>query len=181
VTSATIETTTPTYSWTTVVGSLTSVGGLIIMAVCIYASVSHRTEAGFAPIPNGLAALACAMTLGGLVLVLFRILHADREEMMRRLEVMDKKLNNVWGIAATTSLEAQPFHPQTEKPAQQKHTQRRGRRRRNRLDDAESASAASVSQLPSADVLREVRGLAKRVISSERRRIEDNFEDRKPI
>lgn len=131
MTSATIETHPPTYSWTTVVGSLTSVGGLIIMAVCIYASVSHRTEAGFAPIPNGLAALACAMTLGGLVLVLFRILHADREEMMLRLEVMDEKLNNVWGIAAKTSIEAKPVR-------EQKHTQRRGRRRA-RKDQADAA------------------------------------------
>jgi hypothetical protein len=123
VTGTTIETHTPTYAWTTTVGAASSIAGLIIMAVCIYASLTRGTEAGYAPIPNGLTALACAMTLGGLVMVLFRILHADREEMMRRLEAVDEKLDNVWGIAAMSSIEAKPAHVQ-------QHTQRRGRRRK---------------------------------------------------
>jgi hypothetical protein len=147
VTSTTIETTTPTYSWTTAIGAVSSVLGLITMVVCIYASVSHRTEAGFAPIPNGLAALACAMTLGGLVLVLFRILHADREEMMLRLEVMDEKLNNVWGIAAKTSIEAKPVR-------EQKHTQRRGRRRKQSGGEPVGDNVLPLRSRRAADALR---------------------------
>lgn len=144
MTGATIETTTtPTYSWATAAGAVSSISGLIAMAVCIYASVFNRTAAGYAPIPNGVTALACAMTLGGLVLILFRILHADRDEMMRRLEAMDEKLNNVWGIAARSSIEAKPV---------QQHTQRRGRRRKGQEGDGTPTGGKVVNGEPSAKI-----------------------------
>lgn len=122
MTSTTIETNTPTYSWATALGAFSSIAGLVVLAVCIAVSATHAGPDGFAPIPYGTTTLACCLTLGGLVLILFRILHADREEVMRRLEVMDEKLNNVWGIAARTSIEAKPVRGQ-------QHTQRRSRRR----------------------------------------------------
>lgn len=141
MTGAAIESHTPTYGWTTTVGAVSSIIGLIVMAVCIYASVTRGTEAGYAPIPNGVTALACAMTLGGLVMVLFRILHADREEMMRRLEAVDEKLNHVWGIAAKTSIEARPVR-------EQKHTQRRGRRRKDRRPGDAAPGAVGENVIP---------------------------------
>lgn len=172
MTSTTIENV-PTYKWTAAVGAVSSIIGLIAMVVCIYASVSQSTEAGFAPIPNGVTALACAMTLGGLVLILFRILHADRDEMMRRLEELDSKLNNVWGIAATSSIETKPFHPQTEKAAQQ-HTQRRGRRRGK---SGGEVAGDNVVPMLSPETKRAARGLAARFVRDQQKRSEDRTED----
>jgi hypothetical protein len=147
VTGATIETTTtPTYSWATAAGAASSILGLVILAMCIAVSASHRTAAGFAPIPYGTTALACCMTLGGLILLLFRILHGDRDEMMRRLEAVDRKLDNVWGIAAVSSIEA--------KPVPQQHTQRRGRRRAQN-DPAENGGPTTTGKVvnePSAKI-----------------------------
>lgn len=140
------ETTTPTYGWATGTGAASSILGLILLAVCIYASATGATEHGFAPVPAGLTALACVLVLGGMVLVLFRILHADREtldarmdKLVSRLEAMDRKLNNVWGIAAVTSIEAQPAHVRTDTDPKPKHTRRRGRRR-NRAAGKEVAA-----------------------------------------
>ena len=110
--SSTTETNPPTYSWATPVGAVSSIGGLVTLAVCIAVSWDNRTEHGFAPMPAGATALACTMTICGLILCLFRILHTDRYEFGRRLDerlqAVDRKLDNVWGIAAKTSLEAVP-------------------------------------------------------------------------
>lgn len=146
MTGTTIETKPPTYGWTAALGAGSSITGLIVMVVCIYASVTHRTAAGYAPIPNGVSALSCAMTLGGLVLVLFRILHADRDEMMRRLEEVDRKLDNVWGIAAVSSIEAKPAH------VQQPSARQRRRRARKDPVDGDPTNGGKVVNEPSAKI-----------------------------
>lgn len=155
MTGVTIETATPTYHWATAAGAASSISGLVALAVCIAVSATNPTPAGFAPIPYGISTLACVMTLGGLILLLFRILHADRDEMMRQLEAVDQKLDNVWGIAAVSSIETKPFHPQSEKTAQQKHTQRRGRRKHRReVDAAAGENVIPLRARRAADALR---------------------------
>lgn len=137
-----IETTTPTYNWATAAGAVASISGLVALAVCISVSVANRTTHGYAPVPTGVTALAVVMTLGGLVLVLFRILHADREAtdrrvdaIVERLEKIDEKLNQVWGIAARTSIEARPARTERHAPRQRRRRGQRGGDER----DAESA------------------------------------------
>lgn len=90
----------PTYHWTAAAGAVASITGLVALAVCIAVSASHPTSHGYAAIPAGVSALASLMTLGGLVLLAFRILHADCDEIMRRLEAMDEKLDDAWEIQA---------------------------------------------------------------------------------
>lgn len=155
MTSTTIETHTPTYSWATAAGAASSILGLVILAMCIAISASHRTAAGFAPIPYGTTALACCMTLGGLILLLFRILHGDRDEMMRRLEAVDQKLDNVWGIAAVSSIEAKPVS------VPQQHTQRRGRRRKKA--PGEIGAADNVVRLPNQRYTDALKRIAKKI------------------
>lgn len=175
MTSTTIENP-PTYSWAMAVGAVSSVIGLIVLAVCIYASVTGRTEQGFAPVPAGVSALACVMVIGGLVLCLFRILHADREELdvrmdrlVTKLEALDRKLNAVWGIAATTSIEAQPARTE-------QHTRRRGRRARKDRRDA-PAGEGTVVPPSSLEVRRAARRLLDRVTRDDARG-EDKREDK---
>lgn len=165
MTGTTIETHTPTYHWATAAGAVSSITGLVILAMCIAISASHSTPAGYAPIPYGITALACVMTLGGLLLLLFRILHGDRDEMMRRLEAVDQKLDNVWGIAAVSSIETKPAH------VQPRHTQRRGRRRKQAQDQTtEGTTSGEVTNLPNAKIYQ----LGLREGLRQRRRGEDD-------
>jgi hypothetical protein len=190
--SSTTETNPPTYSWATPVGAVSSIGGLVTLAVCIAVSWDNRTEHGFAPMPAGATALACTMTICGLILCLFRILHTDRYEFGRRLDerlqAVDRKLDNVWGIAAKTSLEAVPARAAQASRDRNRGRGRRGRRPQDDGDaDAEGGPGAVVHQLhrredgadrlPSPDVLRQARELAAKVIRLERRRSEDRSED----
>jgi low affinity Fe/Cu permease len=174
VTGTTIDTTTtPTYSWATAAGAMSSIAGLILLAVCIYASVTSRSAHGFAPVPAGVTALACVLVLVGVVLVLFRILHADREtldarmdRLVERLEALDRKLNNVWGIAAVTSIESHPAHVRTDsdsdhKPKPPKQRTRRHSRRGGRA--AVAGGSGDHDAVPPPSSL-EVRRAARRLL-----------------
>lgn len=168
VTGTTIEVHPPTYSWATAAGAASSIIGLVILAVCITVSVSTRTAHGYEPMPAGTTALACVMTLGGLILLLFRILHGDREELdgrvdaiVARLEVIDEKLNHVWGIAARTSIEAKPARTEQHAPR---------RRKRNRTAGAQTdapvdgAKVINLPRQPSQRYTEALKRIAKKIV-----------------
>lgn len=97
-------------------------------------------------------------------------LHAIRVEQAKQHEVqrlMIREMRELRTLVAEHDLRAAP---------------RRKRRRRGRSHQSRprviNNGEGGLSRLPSADVLRNARGLARRVIDSERRRAEDNFEDR---